>query len=629
MIYSDFAEIGEILQKTVKVSYPDKVEQCFYETLIAPLTILKSKKKKKEGDEEEVPQIIEIPLDEGLPMGKTQKVTQDTLRRFGILKPVSGSGKKFLLGDKIDNLAKNLVGAVEFHKKNCQNPSFYLEINRKLSAMGASLKKEDFLEFKELVDSISDAEVERKVKELEGLDESVVYGYVTVKGVPLTTTRFYKFYSVCAFYWGSDSSGKMGICSLCGERQLVSEDFVKKIKEVKYFTSTDEQYASNLVNFGKRFKLCLKCLEKMLYFEKQISLFQAEKIIADYRTLVYPSFVFMDSVPPEDYLTFAQTVRDAVSYLNSSDIKQIGLLGRSLKQESEKGNAYAVNVIIYEFKQSSRKIKALWQEIEPLRIAEVMAKSEKLSGENYDYCSKALPLLKEEDCTVRISDFRNLFHSQDSKDNKRSWKNYMDFLGAVLQNKLYDRQKIIDLMATCIYRKALKREYWQNLPFKYLFMLRFLEEIKTVKKERSDVMGILYQQLQERIQNDPEDADLALLYEFFTRQGITSDEKVAAVIVGYLSEKVAQYQRKKNNHGFTEKPFGRELTIAKLKKLWAEALEKANIYCGIQQLNSFLVSTVSAYVAQETKQQSMPCELFLLYMAGRALNSNKMKTKAA
>lgn len=620
MIYNDFAEIGNIFKRAVKKTYPNKIEKRFYETLIATL-----KSDKKE------PLIMEIPLD-GRPLEKPMLATQKTLYNCGILKTVTGSGEKFLLGDKIGNLAKNLPKTIKQYKECFKNDNFYQVINKKLRLTPEDdpLTREEFLEFKNLIESISEEEVTKKAQELEALKGEVAYGYVTINGVPLTTMKFYKYYAVFKFYEGGENNkipARLGICSLCGEKKMVTAEYTKQCRDIKYFTTTDQQYASGLTDFNKRFSICEDCLEKLLFFENNFELFNAGKI-ANCDSIAYPTFVFFEDVTPEDYMEFATLTKKAVQLLEKKDVDAMRLVAQDIRDKSEKGNPYAINIILYEGVNSSRKIKAVWQEIEPLRIAEIFAVGEDMSKNAYNYYSKfGDGFRKPEEWVISIQDFKTLFQNVTfGKNQKNSWKDYRDLIGAILQNRTYSRQKIINLMAENLYKTIKKGSYWRNLPFKYMLMLNFLKEIGTIK-ERSGDMEKLYHQIIERSKAEQDNTDVVLLAKFLEEQNIKTDEKVAAVVTGYLAEKVSYFQRKKGNKGLVDKFSGKELSLMKLKKLFADMLEKANIYGGVSQLNSFLVSLLSSYIAQMEELKTHPREMYLLFLAGVAYNLDSIKAR--
>ncbi|WP_276662717.1 TIGR02556 family CRISPR-associated protein [Syntrophomonas wolfei] len=318
-------------------------------------------------------------------------------------------------------------------------------------------------------------------------------------------------------------------CNVCGASEGVPADLSKM--KIKYFTTNQLIFASQLKDYTKNLNICSSCMEKLqageVFLQEQLS-----TRIAGFTVYIIPHLVYGESVDPSTMKNLAQKLLLTVNMAKSIDALED--FRNRLEELKEIENIYYL--IDFAFVRSSNaatKILRLVKDVRPsffenldVSVAQLQELANKHFKNNYHYRGG-------------LEQVYYLTPIRLKQGNASSFRELLALYDALFTNRSIDKKRIIknlaEALAICFYEKEgfnirQKQQYINYLTLDGVFLLEFFKRMGCLKGGE----GMDYRTLN---LNDSIKGFMADMHY--------DEEQAALFLLGYLLGQVgnAQYRR--------------------------------------------------------------------------------------
>ena len=227
---------------------------------------------------------------------------------------------------------------------------------------------------KEIVDAVK-KEFDEYIKKQFDISPNEIGLYtILIDGAPLSSKEEYKE----AVVREKTNSVKGGIkkkgegrkyCSICQSTENVTQDFSKT--KIKFYTTNQIIFASELGNYDKNMLLCQDCLNKLIAGETFI-MNNLNTRLAKFYVYLIPHFIYESPMTVEDLNKIASKISS--SFNTVKNIKNVGEARdyiEGILDDPEEENYFTINMMFYKTSQKATKVQRLIKDVNPSIFMEI------------------------------------------------------------------------------------------------------------------------------------------------------------------------------------------------------------------------------------------------------------------
>lgn len=381
-------------------------------------------------------------------------------------------------------------------------------------------------------------------------DEIGIYTIV-IDGKPLSDYKEYR-QAILKSKQNSKSSEKVGgCCSMCGNRENLTSDLSKM--KIKYYTTNQIIFASELKSYDKNMLLCSNCLNKLISGENYIQN-KLNTRLTGFTVYLIPHFILGSPMNKEELNRVSDKI--VYSFNTAKNFTGIDEFRTKIYDNQDEDTYFLINIMFYKKSNAATKIQKLIKDVNPSvfeKVTDISYKMVKLSrkimGINYKlkidlqtfYFMTPIRLKNSEPIN-----FRRLLQMYDAILTQRSIKSEEFIKGVVSCAKIefFDEQGYNVNAKSGIYNTILKAN----------FCIMFLKYMGCIKEgEKMDVSNL-------KVNEDD-------LKNYISNMGY-DEQQSAMFLLGCLIGEIgnAQYRKSKNAGGEDRKPILNKLNFGGIDK---------------------------------------------------------------
>ncbi|URZ15121.1 TIGR02556 family CRISPR-associated protein [Clostridium felsineum] len=218
-------------------------------------------------------------------------------------------------------------------------------------------------------------------------DEIGIYTIV-IDGTPLSEFKEYRKQILNSKQSRKKSKKTLGFCSMCGGSDSLTSDLSKM--KIKYYTTNQIIFASELNSYDKNMLLCKDCLNKLMAGENYIQNKLNTKIVG-FNVYLIPHFILGAPINKEQL----DKVSDKLEYSfntakNLSGVEEFKGEIENIKAINDEDSYFLVNIMFYKRANQATKIQKLIKDVNPSVFEKIVTVSydmlrlsKKVMGINY------------------------------------------------------------------------------------------------------------------------------------------------------------------------------------------------------------------------------------------------------
>lgn len=402
-------------------------------------------------------------------------------------------------------------------------------------------------------------------------DEIGIYT-IFVDGKPLSDFEEYRQAILERKQKIKNSKKVKGCCGMCGKRENLTSDLSKM--KIKYYTTNQIIFASELKSYDKNMLLCSSCLNKLISGENYIQN-KLNTRLAGFTVYLIPHFILGSPMNKKDLDKVSENVKhsfNTVKNLNGVDDFKSEI--QCIKDMKHEEAYFLINIMFYKKSNQATKIQKLIKDVNPSVFEkivntsyEMMKLGKKIMGVNYKLKIDLQTFYFMTPIRIKNSEpinFRRLLQMYDAILTQRNMKLEEFISGVVLCAKIefFDEQGYNVNAKSGIYNTILRAN----------FCIEFLKYMGCIKEgEKMDVSNL-------KVKDD--------LKNYISSMGY-DEQQSAMFLLGCLIGEIgnAQYKRmgedrkpilNKLNFGGIDKNKIVRLTNEVFNKLIQEKIRKYN-----------------------------------------------------
>ena len=371
---------------------------------------------------------------------------------------------------------------------------------------------------------------------------------------------------------GKDNKKVKGCCSMCGSGENLTSDLSKM--KIKYYTTNQIIFASELKSYDRNMLLCSNCLNKLISGENYIKNKLNTKLIG-FTVYLIPHFILGSPMNKNDLDKISDNIQHSFNTVkNLTGVDDFKTEIQNIKDMNDEDTYFLINIMFYKKSNQATKIQKLIKDVNPSVFGKIMDEfydvgklSRKIMGINYKlkidlqtfYFMTPIRLKNSEPMN-----YRKLLQMYDAILTQRSLK-LDEFIKGVIscaKIEFFDEQGYNVNGKSGIYNTILKAN----------FCIKFLEYMGCIEEgERMDISSL-------KVKDDLKTYILNMGYD---------EQQSAMFLLGCLIGEIgnAQYRRmgedrkpilNKLNFGGVDKGKVIRLTNEVFNKLIQEKIRKYN-----------------------------------------------------
>lgn len=614
MIYYDLIKLSETLFDDIKIDTRSD--------FLNFLSRIEYESYKKKQDKEGYIQKIVFDLDKNKEVHiENEIVTEDLLKKYIITILVNNhEGSKLASGNTL-KIKDNIV--IKKNKREEENIIINLYKICCSQYEKRQIKEEEYnlmCEFYNYFNKNRDF----VIKTIEKVDEEkfnyIVLGFKKNNIEYLISQMdFYMNNKYNAFFEVEDK--RSDICYLCHTKQEISYEYLTKLKELKYFTSTNEYYASDLKksNYLNRFAICENCYKRLLVLDKY---FNEYKSSIGLNVVFYPKII--GKIEKQEKKIIEKIFKNTKDVLFDAGSKKRSL--RNIEKLDIKDGNYLLNFLLVEESQASRKIVDNIRDIRPSRY---LAVQELIS----DYFSSYEEFKKVYDNNIK-SNF-NLFilkikiqkNFEGKTASKIAAKYYFKLLDSILSgSKKIDMRIIYNMLATSIVKDNAKEKKHSTWYFDIFLLMYFIKFFRTKLIDIDNLKRSGNVKIYNELKNSDNER-VKFICDYAERMDFKTDDELICLMAGFLAGNVGAAQLAKKNSAFYYS-IGNVIQKRDLLNIITKAITKGNVILeGFESTNAEILKIMP--LANEINLDSSLITLFFFAGIGlyKTFSQNKKEDK--
>jgi CRISPR-associated protein Csh1 len=269
-------------------------------------------------------------------------------------------------------------------------------------------------------------------------------------------------------------------CVICGSSEGVPADLSKM--KIKYFTTNQLIFASQLKNYTKNLNICSACMEKLqageVFLQEQLS-----TRIAGFTVYIIPHLIYGESVDPSTMKNLAQKILLTVNMAKSIDA--IEDFRNRLEELKEIENIYyLIDFVFVRSSNAATKILRVVKDVRPsffenldIAVAQLQELAGKHFKDNYHYRGG-------------LEQVYYLTPIRLKQGNASSFRDLLALYDALFTSRSIDEKRIMknlaEALAICYYEKEgfniqRKQQYINYLTLDGVFLLEFFKRMGCLK----------------------------------------------------------------------------------------------------------------------------------------------------
>lgn len=179
-----------------------------------------------------------------------------------------------------------------------------------------------------------------------------------------------------------------GCCSMCGSRENLTSDLSKM--KIKYYTTNQIIFASELKNYDKNMLLCSSCLNKLISGENYIQN-KLNTRLTGFTVYLIPHFILGSPMNKKDLDKVSENIQhsfNTVKNLNGVDDFKSEI--QCIKDMKHEDTYFLINIMFYKKSNQATKIQKLIKDVNPSVFEKIIVGSynmlqlsRKIMGINY------------------------------------------------------------------------------------------------------------------------------------------------------------------------------------------------------------------------------------------------------
>lgn len=218
-------------------------------------------------------------------------------------------------------------------------------------------------------------------------DEIGIYT-ILIDGIPLSDFKEYRQEILKSKQSSKDVKKIKGYCSMCGSSDNLTSDLSKM--KIKYYTTNQIIFASNLNNYDKNMLLCKDCLSKLMSGENYIQNKLNTRLVG-FTVYLIPHFILGAPVNKEDLDKAADKLEHSFNTVkNLSGVEDFKDEIEKIKAINEEDTYFLTNIMFYKRANQATKIQKLIKDVNPSVFQKIISVSydllrlsRKIMGINY------------------------------------------------------------------------------------------------------------------------------------------------------------------------------------------------------------------------------------------------------
>ncbi|OAA83844.1 TIGR02556 family CRISPR-associated protein [Clostridium ljungdahlii] len=253
---------------------------------------------------------------------------------------------------------------------------------------GEETERDEKQRYKNITSSLKKAysrEFENYVKtEFDIKKDEIGLYTILIDGTPLSDFKEYR-QAILKSKQGNKSSKKIkGFCSMCGSSENLTSDL--SMMKIKYYTTNQIIFASELKSYNKNMLLCGNCLNKLISGENYIKNKLNTRLVG-FTVYLIPHFIVGSPMNKKDLDKVSDNIQH--SFNTVKNITGVDDFKNEIQMNSE-DTYFLINIMFYKKSNQATKIQKLIKDVNPSVFQEIMDNSytvtklgRKIMGMNY------------------------------------------------------------------------------------------------------------------------------------------------------------------------------------------------------------------------------------------------------
>jgi CRISPR-associated protein Csh1 len=211
---------------------------------------------------------------------------------------------------------------------------------------------------------------------------------ILVDGIPLSDFKEYRQAILKSKQKSKGSKDVKGYCSMCGSSENLTSDLSKM--KIKYYTTNQIIFASELKNYDKNMLLCSGCLNKLISGENYIQNKLNTRLVG-FTVYLIPHFVLGSPMNKKDLDKVSEKIQHSFDTVkNLSGVEDFKDEIQNIADMRDKNTYFLINIMFYKKSNQATKIQKLIKDVNPSVFQKIMTVSydmgklsRKIMGINY------------------------------------------------------------------------------------------------------------------------------------------------------------------------------------------------------------------------------------------------------
>lgn len=248
---------------------------------------------------------------------------------------------------------------------------------RRYKNIASSLKKAYSKEFENYI------KTELDVKK----DEIGLYA-ILIDGKPLSDLEEYRQAILKSKQESKGNNKIKGFCSMCGSDENLTSDLSKM--KIKYYTTNQIIFASELKSYDKNMLLCSNCLNKLISGENYIQNKLNTKLVG-FTVYLIPHFILGSPMNKKDLNKVSEKIQHSFNTVkNITGVDDFKAEIQNIADMKDINTYFLINIMFYKKSNQATKIQKLIKDVNPSVFQKIMTGSydmiqlgRKIMGINY------------------------------------------------------------------------------------------------------------------------------------------------------------------------------------------------------------------------------------------------------
>ncbi len=211
---------------------------------------------------------------------------------------------------------------------------------------------------------------------------------ILIDGIPLSNFKEYRQAILKSKQKSKGNKKVRGYCSMCGSSKNLTSDLSKM--KIKYYTTNQIIFASELKNYDKNMLLCSNCLNKLISGENYIQNKLNTKLVG-FTVYLIPHFILGSPMDKKDLDKVSDNIQHSFNTVkNLNGVEDFKDEIQNVADMRNRNTYFLINIMFYKKSNQATKIQKLIKDVNPSVFQKIMTVSydmnklgRKIMGINY------------------------------------------------------------------------------------------------------------------------------------------------------------------------------------------------------------------------------------------------------